>query len=355
MTSRHLGESERNLDMTTCIGEAYLTNREIVINDTQMMDKKVSSEIVRREGIVSLAHAPIAVEGQPIGVLSAFSRVSKGIFTEEFIDLFHNLAGQIGVAWRNAEQRSKLIEAREHERELQIAKTIQLGLLPSSFPEIAGFELAGLCVPARQVGGDYFDILPSDEMLDLVIADVSGHNIGASLIMAETRTLIQASRDKIRKPATLLRDLNSFIYDDLNRTELFISMFYLSIGLTDKTLRYANAGHNRPLLYRAASQSISELDAEGMIFGVRREVEFIEEQTVLKKGDIILLYTDGITEAENQDGIFFGEQRLKDVLLELKELTAQEIIDGLLAQVRIFSGSHFYNDDISVVIVKYRP
>jgi len=355
MTSRHLGESERDLDMTTCIGEAYLTNREIVVNDTLLLDKKVSAEIARREGIVSLAHTPIAIEGQPIGVLSVFSRVSKGIFTEEFIDLFHNLAGQIGVAWRNAEQRSKLIEAREHERELQIAKTIQLGLLPSSFPEIAGFEIAGLCVPARQVGGDYFDILPSDEMLDLVIADVSGHNIGASLIMAETRTLIQASRDKVRNPATLLHDLNNFVFDDLSRTELFISMFYLSIGLTDKTLRYANAGHNRPLLYRAASQTIAELDADGMIFGVRREVEFFEEQSVLQAGDIILLYTDGITEAENQDGTFFGEQRLRDLLLELKEMPAQQIIDGLLEQVRIFSGSHNFNDDISVVIVKYRP
>ncbi|NIQ94499.1 MAG: GAF domain-containing protein, partial [Desulfuromonadales bacterium] len=169
MTSEHYGESERNLDMTTCIGEAFLTNQEVVVNDTSFMDKPVSAEIARREGIVSLAHAPISIEGQPIGVLSAFSKVSKGIFTKEFIELFHNLAGQIGVAWRNAEQTDKLITARENERELQIAKTIQLGLLPSSFPDIPGYDIAGLCVPARQVGGDYFDILTrDDDQLDAV-------------------------------------------------------------------------------------------------------------------------------------------------------------------------------------------
>ncbi len=353
MTSMHLGESERNLDMTTCIGEAFLTNQEIVVNDTAFLDKKISADIARREGIVSLAHAPISIEGEPIGVLSAFSKVSKGIFTEEFIDLFHNLAGQIGVAWRNAEQTDKLIQARENERELQIAKTIQLSLLPSAFPEIPDIDIAGICVPARQVGGDYFDILPSEKSLDIVVADVSGHNIGASLIMAATRTLIQSSRDREKSPSELMHKLNNFFYDDLTQTELFISMFYLSIDLSNKHIRYANAGHNKPLHYQAKNQAIEELDAEGLILGVKRDISFNEEKTIFAPGDILLLYTDGITEAERSDGDFFGEERLRDILVAMKDRKAQEIIDDLLEQVRIFTGNHNFNDDVSIVIIKY--
>jgi serine phosphatase RsbU (regulator of sigma subunit) len=197
-------------------------------------------------------------------------------------------------------------------------------------------------------------VLPSDNTLDIVVADVSGHNIGASLIMAETRTLIQASRDQGKNPADLMHNLNNFLYDDLTRTELFISMFYISINLDDLGIRYANAGHNKPLHYQAATGSIDELDAEGMIFGVRKEIPFTEEKTELGDGDILLLYTDGITEAENPDGVFFGEDRLKELLLELKDHEAHDIINELLEQVRIFIGSHNFNDDISVVIVKHQ-
>ena len=122
----------------------------------------------------------------------------------------------------------QLIEAREQERELQIAKTIQLGLLPTRTPEIPGVALAGRCMPARQVGGDYYDFLPRGEnSLDLVIADVSGHNVGAALIMAETRTFIQARAQEMESASEIMPALNEFFFDDLTRAELFITMFYL--------------------------------------------------------------------------------------------------------------------------------
>jgi len=353
MTSQHLGIAERNLDMTTCIGESFLTNTEIVINDTAQMDKPVSAEVSRQEGIVSLAHAPITIEGQPIGVLSAFSKTSKGIFTDEFTEMFRNLAGQIGVAWRNSEQTEKLIAAKENERELQIAKTIQLGLLPSSFPEAEGFDIAGICVPARQVGGDYFDFLTHiEDKIDIVIADVSGHNIGAALIMAETRTLIRSSCEKSAPPAELMQHLNEFFYDDLTRTELFISMFYLSLDVVSGTIRYSNAGHNLPLVVRAADNSIEELDAEGMIIGVRKGVVFEEKSCSLTPNDTIVLYTDGITEAENSAGEFFGEDRLKESLLAARQMSAQQTIDYLLEQARLFAGNHNFIDDVSIVVIK---
>ena len=228
MSSAHAGDADRELTMDTFIGEAFLTNHMIVVNDIDTISKQKTAEITRREGIVSLAHAPITVEGEPIGVLSAFSRTSKGIFTEEFVELFGSLAGQIGVAWRNAQQTERLMVAREQQRELEIAKTIQLGLLPTTTPEIPGVRLAGICVPAKDVGGDYYDyLLQPDGGLGLVIADVSGHNVGAALLMAETRTLIRARYGLIGTPRETLAELNRFFYEDLSRAELFVTMFIL--------------------------------------------------------------------------------------------------------------------------------
>jgi GAF domain-containing protein len=139
--------------MESSIGQAFLNNAVTVVNDTDLLDLPASALTARQEGIKSFVHAPITIEGEPVGVLSVFSRSAKGIFTEEFIDLFTNLAGQVGVALRNARQTERLIAAREREREMEIARTIQLGLLPSKVPEIRGISLAGACVPAREVGG----------------------------------------------------------------------------------------------------------------------------------------------------------------------------------------------------------
>lgn len=353
MSTHHLGSSERDLDMETYIGEAFLTNHEMVINDTDFMEKEVSRKIVLSEGISSYAHTPITIEGEPIGILSAYSKTAKGIFTAEFIEMFHNLAGQIGVAWRNAEQTESLMAAREHERELNIAKDIQLSLLPTHMPEVSGYSTAGVCIPAKQVGGDYYDLfLSSDKNLDAVIADVSGHNIGAALIMAETRTLIQASKGNVQTPAELLFELNNFFYEDLTRTELFISMFYLSLDNTTNVITYANAGHNHPLIWRHAEQKCEKVDAEGLILGVKKDVTFEQKTTQLAPGDLLLLYTDGITEAERSDNEFFGDMRLMSLLESCAELSPDKAIEKILEQVRLFTGSHNFHDDISLVLIK---
>ncbi len=351
MTSEHLGESERAVDMETYIGSTFLTNTATVVNDTDFMDKPRTAVVIHREGIKSFAHAPIGIEGETVGVLSAFSRSAKGIFTEEFLELFNSIASQIGIAIRNADQTRELISAREHDREMLIAKNIQLGLLPAATPELSGIELAGICVPARQVGGDYYDFLKRDDgKLDLVIADVSGHNVGAALIMAQTRTFIQAKASSLPSPSKVLQEVNSFFYEDLSRAELFITMFYLRYDVTSGHMTYASAGHNPPLLCRQ-NNHIDELDAEGLILGILPEVDFHEPQTQLEPGDLLLMYTDGIIEAENASGDFFGTERLKSLLIELKDQEPQLIIDNIFEQVRLFTGVRHFEDDVSLVVM----
>ncbi len=352
MTSKHFGESERNLDMETYIGAAFLSNTASVVNDTEYLDKPESSQIIHRERIKSFAHAPIVVEGEPVGVLSAFSRTAKGIFTDEFVALFNNLARQVGIAWRNHQQLIELLNAREQERDLQIAKTIQMGLLPSGIPEFSNVDLAGLCVPAHQVGGDYYDFIRRQNgTLDLVIADVSGHNIGSALIMAETRTFIQAMR-QIEQPYAMLDELNRFFCEDLSRAELFVTMFYLQYHPESGRLLYANAGHNNPVLWRQQTKSCEMIDGDGMILGIKPDIDFEQRETRLATGDILVLYTDGVTEAEDGNGNFFGESRLQALLEEHRDLSAKDLIDQVLEQIRLFTGSRHFNDDISLVIMK---
>lgn len=353
MSSNHLNEADRELSLETYAGAAFLTNSAVVVNDTDVMDKPISSRVVRRERIKSFAHAPITIEGHPVGVLSAFSKSMKGIFTDEFVELFTNLAGQVGIALRNALQAEKLIQAKEHEKEMQIARTIQMGLLPTRAPDMAGISLAGACVPAREVGGDYYDfLLRGATGLDLVIADVSGHNVGAALLMAEVRTIIQAEARIVRGPGEILGVLNEFLYEDLTRAELFITTFYLNYDTGTRKLSFASAGHNPPMLRRSNSRTCECLDAEGLILGIKRNVAFEEKQVQLEPGDVLLLYTDGITEAANPDGEFFGETRLCSLLAEYHALHPQQIIENLLAQVRSFAGSQNLSDDVSLVVMK---
>ncbi len=353
MSSEHLGESERDLSMDTYIGEAFLTNSVNKVNDTDFLEKPHSAQIIHREGIKSFAHAPITVEGQPMGVLSAFSRSVKGIFTEEFVERFRSLAGQIGVAWRNASQTRRLIEVRGQERELQIAKNIQLGLLPTQTPKTTGISLAGICVPARQVGGDYYDYLERGENgIDLIIADVSGHNVGAALIMAEARTFIQAQARQIDSANEIMEAINRFFYADLTRAELFITMFYLKYNSANHEMAYASAGHNPPLIWRRDSNACEWLDAEGLILGIRKEVVFEEKKGTLNPGDLVLLYTDGIIEAENAREGFFGRDRLCALVSEYHDRPPQEIINNLLDQVRLFTGMQTFNDDVTMIVMR---
>jgi hypothetical protein len=354
MTSTHFGESERDLTTDTFIGETFLTNKVSIVNDSDFIGKPKTAKTIHREKILSFAHAPIAMEGQPIGVLSAFSRTSKGIFTSEFAELFTSLAGQVGVAWRNAQQADHLITAREQQRELAIAKNIQLGLLPTSIPEVAGVKLAGICIPAKEVGGDYYDYLPqADGRLDLVIADVSGHNVGAALLMAEARTLIRSRSGQFDNPKDILRELNQFFYDDLTRAELFITLFYMQYHPATHEIHFASAGHSPTLLWQARREQCLRLDPEGLIIGVKTDFPYEQESLKVASGDILLMYTDGVTEASNADDELFGEDRLVELLGNNCHLQPQELIRHIVEQVQLFSGHNNFQDDVSLVVMRF--
>jgi phosphoserine phosphatase RsbU/P len=246
-----------------------------------------------------------------------------------------------------------LLENNSILKELEIAKQIQLSLLPPSPPPLPGIDCAGRCVSATHIGGDYYDIFLNGDEVALVMADVSGHSVGAALIMVETRSVLRAQLQTLHSPAKILAALNDLLHDDLSRAELFITMSYLSYDTRSGRLRYTNAGHPPPILYHASGATFLELDAEGLIIGVKKDVAFEERSLGVESGDLLLLYTDGIIEAEGPGGELFGTRRLQTILAREYRKPAHEIITAVLAAVRAFSGANSFKDDISMLVLKF--
>jgi PAS domain S-box-containing protein len=239
--------------------------------------------------------------------------------------------------------------------EIKIAQRIQASLSPSAPITSTHFEITGYCLPADQVGGDYFDYFyRNEDHLDMIIADVSGHSIGPALFMVETRSAIRTQASGSATPAETLKVLNSFLFEDLDRSDYFITLFYLQYDITFQQLSFANAGHPPALLLRSSQSECKQLDAEGLILGVNKNVIFEERNITLSHGDLVLLYTDGLTEAENAYGEFFGLQRVNDILVEYAQHSPQAIIDVLLEQLKQFCRSESFNDDITLMLFKHK-
>ena len=253
-----------------------------------------------------------------------------------------------------------LRQAEEERHELEIAKQIQLSLLPKESLHLENVVIAGTCLPALHIGGDYFDYFHSGDTINVVIADVSGHSVGAALIMAETRSTLKAEttkppgskNKKVDGAADILFSLNNLLYEDLNRSDMFITMFYVKYHPVTGQLNYSNAGHNRALLMRHNENTCTQLDTDGLILGVKTNVDFEEKITHLDKDDVLLLYTDGITEAQNKQGEFFGVTRLCSLFSAQKQESPQAILDKVLEEVETFCQTSKHDDDISMVVLK---
>lgn len=242
-----------------------------------------------------------------------------------------------------------LLENARINRELEIAKEIQQSFLPVCPAALPGIYMTCSCVPAAHVGGDYYDFFSLGEgIVDAVIADVTGHSIGSSLLMTMTRSVLHAKVDKNCRPAELLGVVNDLIYDDLSQAELQISMFYIRLDTANGTLAYANAGHNHPLLFRFRQRAFLELDADGLLMGIKKDVCFEEKTTLVEVGDIIVLYTDGITEAEGAEGELFGANRLCRVIADHCTLHPKEIMAAIFQELSAFNRV----DDVAMIILK---
>lgn len=277
------------------------------------------------------------------------------------------VADLTGVALEND---TLLQTMRRHERldrELSIGAEIQAQLLPDHCPVIEGVELAARCRPAFQVGGDYYDFIPTRPQLQgrrreqgrwaLVMGDVMGKGVPASLLMTLLRGMLRAGVLSGHPPDRILHDLNQMAQEDLAHSHRFVTLFYSDYDPRTRLLRYANAAHNPPLLWRRQLGRVDRLDAPGLLIGLQSEAHYGAEQIVLDPGDVLLYYTDGITEALGFSGERFDEPRLMRALDAACRTTvgAQGILDQLFARLDRFVGAdRQLEDDASLVVLKVR-
>ena len=301
-----------------------------------LLNQLIEQTAIRRDG----AEFPVELSFSPLKLGNTYI----------FSGFIHDISNRKAAEQQIRQAQIKLAIAQS---EIKIAQRIQASLSPSAPIKSKHFEVTGYCLPADQVGGDYFDYFyRNQDHLDMIIADVSGHSIGPALFMVETRSAIRTQASGSATPAETLKVLNNFLFEDLDRSDYFITLFYLQYNITNHQLSFANAGHPPPLLLSPFQTECRQLDADGLILGVNKKVIFEQKTTTLAPGDLILLYTDGLTEAENPHGEFFGLDRVSDILVQHAQHPPQTIIEVLLEQLKQFCHSESFNDDITLMIFK---
>jgi len=244
---------------------------------------------------------------------------------------------------------SRRRQLQDEERELEDVEAVQRGFLPKEIPQLAGYEISGAWLPARGVGGDYFDIHAfSETKLCISIADVSGKGMSAALLMSNLQAALKATASEQLPPEQLCGKVNRIICDNVS-SDKFITAFYGLLDGSCNRLVFTNAGHNAPILARQDGSWL-RLNEGGVPLGLFPDWNYERGEVQLAAGDRLVLFTDGVTEVSNVDGEEFGEERLVTVLLENRHLSAAELQEKILAEVAKFSGGRF-EDDATLVVV----
>jgi serine phosphatase RsbU (regulator of sigma subunit)/anti-sigma regulatory factor (Ser/Thr protein kinase) len=295
---------------------------------------------------------PIPDKQDPPNLPAACSEAEHRLALSE--QVLNTMAQELCVQVVNARLAREHLDNRLLAHELEIARNIQQSLLPKTFPALNGFDLAGFCLSARQVGGDFFDILPlSDHSALLVVADVMGKGVPAALFAATLRTLVRTTVNWTRRPSELLRRINHHMFDELSGVDMFITAQLALVDLGKQSLIVANAGHC-PLLLTDHDCEITAVSPEGMPLGIVPEMEFAEQVLNLERIHSVLLYTDGLTEARNPEGGWFGRNRLEEWLRKIvhSDCSAKELSDDFLKQLETFQSSAPIKDDQTFLILK---
>ena len=280
----------------------------------------------------------------------AFDFVTKPINFDDLDITIEKTLNHIRVLETAQEARDRLVVLK---RELDVAQQVQMSALPKEVPSSETHDVQALMIPAREVGGDFYDFFPlSNELIGLVIADVSGKGIPAALFTLMTRTLLKGTARDSPSPADCLGLVNDLLAED-NETCIFITLFYGVFDLRDGVFRYSNGGHNPPRLVRSDSR-IEELPTtENLVLGIAPEHEYHNGEVRLAPGDALFLYTDGITEAQNVNNEEFGEERLDATLASLGQVPAREIVTTIVDEVRAFAGDAPQSDDITCIAMRF--
>ncbi len=300
----------------------------------------------------SFVCVPIMSKNKVIGVLSVTDKLDGTAFGEDDLNLLSTLATQMGQSIESAKLYDMLVEKERLDRELEIARSIQMGWLPSRGPDLPDFDIAGRCVPAKEMSGDYFDFVSIDpDTVGFVIGDVSGKGVPAALTVLMIRSSLRMEAENNRPPEYLMNRINKMLVQD-TEADMFVTLFYGKLSTSRRQLTYTNAGHDFPLLYRFATGEFDFLESTGLLAGMFENTEYEQRTVQLEPGDIIVFYSDGVTDAINSSGDKYRLEKLKEAIVEHREKTSEEMIDQILLDVGNFSRDRDQFDDMTLVVMK---
>ena len=310
-----------------------------------------------REAGIALV-VPLVSQGEFVGLLNMGPRLSQQDYSHDDRMLLNNLATQVAPALRIAQlvhqQQTQALQRQGLEHELRIARHIQQTLLPKELPRMEGWELHAHYQPAQAVGGDFYDFFRfQDGRIGLVIGDVTDKGIPAAMVMATTRALLRSVAFRVIEPGMVLERTNDLLCPDIPQT-MFVTCLYAVLDPVSGYLKYANAGHNLPL--RRIDGRIEKLYATGMPLGLMTHMQYEQKETMIRPGERILFYSDGLIEAHNSDHEMYGSKRLEELLAreEFGRYHPREAIARLLFELKSFTGNQTKQEDDVTLLSLHR-
>ena len=293
---------------------------------------------------------PIVRQDTLVGLLGVGPKLSGARFHAEDVGLLALVAQQIGASLDNLRLVSENLQKRVMEDELQLAAQIQKNLLPTVFPCGRGYSTHALSLASKEVGGDYYDVFVLEDRLYVAIADVSGKGVPAALLMASLRAALRSNVQHLSSPAQVLERINDLLFESTS-PEKFATFFFGLLDLRTHELVFANAGHNYPMILRADG-AVEELTQGGLVLGIFPGTRYTDGEARLGDGDLLFLYTDGVTEASNAQEEEYGTERLLGLLQQSLDRTAEQVVADVLGAVRSFASASDPGDDITMLAVR---
>jgi sigma-B regulation protein RsbU (phosphoserine phosphatase) len=270
-------------------------------------------------------------------------------YTSEELGRLSVLSTQVTSSLRNIRLLKESLERKLFEEELKIARKIQTQLLPGEPPSLRGYELSAVTVPSRYVGGDYYDfVLVDDKHLLIVVADVSGKGIPASILTATLQAAVHSNVDAQANPSLMIQRLNNLLFRNTSAAE-FATLFYAVVELETGMVRYANAGHDFPFV--SGAEQTEQLTESGIVLGCMEDFAYAENEFEIPRGGSLVVYTDGVTDSQSAGGEYYGTERLRAALEERTEISAEQLCAELITDVRKF-GTSESQDDLTLLVLR---
>src|SRR6476469_2208426 len=331
--------------------DEVVTNGKSVLTSDAQTDPRFLGGTVMLQGVRSVLAVPLGVGANVFGISYADSPLSDARFTEDHLKVLTTLASVAAIRVENA----RLVEARFQqerlERELQLAMEIQQRFQPTAPPVVTGYEFQGISFPCYEIGGDYYDFIQrEDGRLVIALGDVSGKGTAAALLMSSLHASIHAQTGSHDTLVETISAVNRYLADNIPSNR-FVTLFYAELDPESGALSFLNAGHNPPIIVHSAG-TVEQLASGGLPLGIKANAEYREGRTTLQRGDVLVIYSDGVTEAASPNGEEFGPTRLYEVVSRNVDSSAAGIRDRIESALTKFSQGTQAADDITLVIVK---